>query len=190
MCALSQVYLSSRSFGSINRVDRWAVWRVLASLLPQTALPKTSPAAQLELDTRARRLRARSVAAFRCRSRPSHPAFTSDNPLQTAPFLIARYDDARAKPTHARALRRRRRSLARSIARAVCGGSDGGMAVGHTLRHALHTRHTHCASCAHHHRASRASLSFPFPLHARIRALRAATALARSLDRARAVRRW
>ena len=44
-----------------------------------------------------------------------------DNPLQTAPFLIARHDDARAKPTHARALRRRRRSLARSIARARCG---------------------------------------------------------------------
>ena len=36
--------------------------------------------------------------------------------------LIARYDDTRAKPTHARALRRRRRSLARSIARARCGG--------------------------------------------------------------------
>ena len=49
-----------------------------------------------------------------------------DNPLQTVPFLIARYDDARAKPTHARALRRRRRSLARSIARAVCGGCGGG----------------------------------------------------------------
>ena len=186
----------SRSFGSIDRVDRWAVWRVLASLLPQTTLPQASPAAQLELDTRARRLRARGVAgnailgAFRCRSPPSHPTFTPDNPLQTAPFLIARYDDARAKPTHARALRRRRRSLARSIARAVCGGSDGGLAVGHALRHALHTRTHHCASCAHHHRASRASSPFPFPLHARMRALRAATALARSLDRARAVRRW
>ena len=122
----------SRSFGSIDRVDRWAVWRVLASLLPQTTLPQASPAAQLELDTRARRLRARGVAgnailgAFRCRSPPSHPTFTPDKPLQTAPFLIARYDDARAKPTHARALRRRRRSLARSIARAVCGGCGGG----------------------------------------------------------------
>ena len=118
----------SRSFGSIDRVDRWAVWRVLASLLPQTTLPQASPAAQLELDTRARRLRARGVAgnailgAFRCRSPPSHPTPPPDNPLQTAPFLIARYDDARAKPTHARALRRRRRSLARSIARARCGG--------------------------------------------------------------------
>ena len=57
------------------------------------------------------------LGAFRCRSPPSHPTFTPDNPLQTAPFLIARYDDARAKPTHARALRRRRRSLARLIAR-------------------------------------------------------------------------
>ena len=55
-------------------------------------------------------------------TRPTPP----DNPLQTAPSLIARYDDARAKPTHARALRRRRRSLARSIARARCGGGDGG----------------------------------------------------------------
>ena len=72
-------------------------------------------------DTRARRLRARGVAgnailgAFRCRSPPSHPSFTPDNPLQTAPFLIARYDDVWPKPTHARALRlrRRRRSLAR-----------------------------------------------------------------------------
>ena len=104
---------------------------MLASLLPQTTLPQASPAAQLELDTRARRLRARGVAgnaildAFRCHSPPSHPTLTPDNLLQTAPFLIARYDDARAKPTHARALRRRRRSLARSIARAVCGGSDG-----------------------------------------------------------------
>ena len=76
--------------------------------------------------------RARGVAAnailgaFRCRSPPSHPTCTPDNPLQTAPFLIARYDDARAKPTHARALRRRRRSLARSIARARCGGGGGG----------------------------------------------------------------
>ena len=57
------------------------------------------------------------LGAFRCRSPPSHPTFTPDKPLQTAPFLIARYDDARAKPTHARALRRRRRSLARLIAR-------------------------------------------------------------------------
>ena len=45
-----------------------------------------------------------------------------DNPLQTVPFLIARYDDAWAKSTHARALRLRRRSLARSIGRARCGG--------------------------------------------------------------------
>ena len=152
---------------------------------------------QKQLPPLARRLRVRGVAgnailgSFRCRSPPSHPAFSPDNPLQTAPFLIARYDDARAKATHARALlRRRRRSLARSIARAVCGGSDGGLAVGYALRHALHTRHTHCASCAHHHRASRASSPFPFPLHARMCALRAATALAHSLDRARAVLRW
>ena len=141
----------------------------MASLLPQTTFPQASSAAQLELDIRARQLRARGVAgnailgAFRCRCPPSHPTFTPDNPLQTTPFLIARYDDARAKPTHSRALRRRRRSLARSIARAVCGGSDGGLAVGHALRHALHTRHTHCASCSHRHRASRVSSPFSVP---------------------------
>ena len=134
----------SRSFGSIDRVDRWAVWRVLASLLPQTTLPQASPAAQLELDTRARRLRARGVAgnailgAFRCRSPPSHPTFTPDNPLQTAPFLIARYDDARAKPTHARALRRRRRSLARSRARCVAVAVE--VAGGYIARHARYAR--------------------------------------------------
>ena len=111
-----------------------------------------------------------------------------DKPLQTAPFLIARYDDARAKPTHARALRRRRRSLARSRARARCGG--GGSVRLHRLPRALRaprvTRaHAYVITVhrARHHR-------FPFPLHARMRALRAATALARSLARARAVRLW
>ena len=118
-------------------------------------------------------------------TRHSPPTIPSKPPRSSSP--VFRYDDARAKPTHARALRRRRRSLARSIARAVCGGSDGGLAVGHALRHALHTRHTNCASC---HHASRASSPFLSPLHARMRALRTATALARSLDRARAVRRW
>ena len=115
-----------------------------------------------------------------------------DNPLQTAPSLIARYDDARAKPTHARALRRRRRSLARSIARAVCGGSDGVRLhrPSRALRAPRVTRaHAHVIAA---HRARRHR--FPFPLHARMRALRAATALARSLarslSRARAVWRW
>ena len=151
----------SRSFGSIDRVDRWAVWRVLASLLPQTTLPQASPAAQLELDTRARRLRARGVAgnailgAFRCRSPPSHPTFTPDNPLQTAPFLIARYDDARAKPTHARALRRRRRSLARSRARCVAVAVE--VAGGYIARHARYAR-----------RASRACTRTSSPRIARV----------------------
>ena len=123
----------SRSFGSIDRVDRWAVWRVLASLLPQTTLPQASPAAQLELDTRARRLRARGVAenailgAFRCRSPPSHP---TPPPRQSPPNRPVPHHQVRrcsGKPTHARALRRRRRSaLARLIARAVCGGYGGG----------------------------------------------------------------
>ena len=105
------------------------------------------------------------------------------NPLQTAPSLFARYDDARAKPTHARALRRRRRSLARSIARAVCGGSDGVRLhrPSRPLRASRVTRaHAHGIAA---HRARRHR--FPFPLHARMRALRAATALARSLARVR-----
>ena len=162
---------------------------MLASLLPQTTLPRASPAAQLELDTQARRLRVRGVAgnailgAFRCRSPPSHPTFTRDNPLQTAPFLIARYDDARAKPTHTRALRRRRRSLARSIARARCGGR-GSVRLhrpSRALRAPRVTRAHTYAITAHRERHHR----FPFPLHARMRALRAATALARSLARVR-----
>ena len=122
------------------------------------------------------------LGAFRCRSPPSHPTPPPpDNPLQTAPSLFARYDDARAKPTHARALRRRRRSLARSTARAVCGGSDGVRLhrPSRALRAPRVTRaHAHVIAA---HRARRHR--FPFPLHARMRALRAATALARSLAR-------
>ena len=133
--------------------------------------------------------RARGVAAnailgaFRCRSPPSHPTCTPDNPLQTAPFLIARYDDARAKPTHARALRRRRRSLARSIARARCGG--GGSVRLHRPSRALRTprvtrAHAYVitAHSARHHR-------FPSP-HAPTHA-RCDGGGARSLDSARAV---
>ena len=85
------------------------------------------------------------------------------------------------KPTRARALRRRRRSLARSIARAVCGGSDGVRLhrPSRALRASRVTRaHAHVIAA---HRARRHR--FPFPLHARMRALRAATALARSLAR-------
>ena len=52
----------SRSFGSIDRFDRWAVWRVLASLLPQTALPQASPAA------RQPGLSIRSLLSFACMS--------------------------------------------------------------------------------------------------------------------------
>ena len=38
------------------------------------------------------------MGAFRCHPPPSHPTHPPDNPLQAAPFLIARYDDdARAK---------------------------------------------------------------------------------------------
>ena len=110
-----------------------------------------------------------------------------DNPLQTAPFLIARYDDARAKPTHARALRRRRRSLARSIARAVCGGCGGGGGRLHRPSRALRaprvTRaHAYVITAhrARHHR-------FPFPpCTTGTRALqRRRRCLVRSLARAR-----
>ena len=86
-----------------------------------------------------------------------------------------------SKPTRAPALRRRRRSLARSIARAVCGGSDGVRLhrPSRALRASRVTRaHAHVIAA---HRARRHR--FPFPLHARMRALRAATALARSLAR-------
>ena len=183
----------SRSFGSIDRVDRWAVWRVLASLLPQTTLPQASPAAQLELDTRARRLRARGVAgnailgAFRCRSPPSHPTFTPDNPLQTAPFLIARYDDARAKPTHARALRRRRRSLARSRARCVAVTVE--VAGGYIARHARYARRASraCTRTSSPRIARVIAVSVP-PVHDRHARAAAAAALARSCARRR--RRW
>jgi len=182
----------SRSFGSIDRVDRWAVWRVLASLLPQTTLPQASPAAQLELDTRARRLRARGVAgnailgAFRCRSPPSHPTFTPDNPLQTAPFLIARYDDARAKPTHARALRRRRRSLARSRARCVAVTAVE-VAGGYIARHARYARRASraCTRTSSPRIARVIDVSVP-PVHDRHARAAAAAALARSLARAEA----
>ena len=127
VCAVTSIV--DRSVRSIEPVDgRYGgCWR-RSSPKPPSQRPRrrlNSPSSTP--GTRARRLRARGVAgnailgAFRCRSPPSHPAFTPDNPLQTAPFLIARYDGARAKPTHARALRRRRRSLARSIARARCG---------------------------------------------------------------------
>ncbi len=185
----------SRSFGSIDRVDRWAVWRVLASLLPQTTLPQASPAAQLELDTRARRLCARGVVAgnailgaFRCRSPQVTKLTPPDNPLQTVPFLIARYDDARAKPTHARALRRRRRSLdrARGVWRLRWRRRAVTSPVTRVTRAARHARVR-----VRHHRASRASSPFSVPpAHDRHARAAAAAALARSLDRAHAVWRW
>ena len=95
------------------------------------------------------------LGAFRCRPPSSHLAFTPDNPLQTAPFLIARYDDARAKPTHARALRRRRRSLARSRARCVAVAVEA--AGGYVARHARYAR-----------RASRACTRTSSPRIARV----------------------
>ena len=165
---------------------------MLASLLPQTTLPQASPAAQLELDTRARRLRARGVAgnailgAFRCRSPPSHPTFTPDNPLQTAPFLIARYDDARAKPTHARALRRRRRSLARSRARCVAVTAVE-VVGGYIARHARYARRASraCTRTSSPRIARVIDVSVP-PVHDRHARAAAAAALARSLAHAEA----
>ena len=82
-----------------------------------------------------------------CRSVPLPPKSPDCHSRQSppnSPFLIARYDDARAKPTHARALRRWRRSLARSIARAVCGGCGGG--GGRLI--ARHARYARCVSRA------------------------------------------
>ena len=112
-----------------------------------------------------------------------------DNPLQTAPFLIARYDDARAKPTHARALRRRRRSLARSRARCVAVARWRSVTppVTRVTRAARHAR-----ARVRHHRASRASSPFSVPpprTHARAARCDGARSLARSLARG-AVWRW
>ena len=134
--------------------------------------------------------RARGVAgnailgAFRCRSPPSHPTFTPDNPLQTAPFLIARYDDARAKPTHARALRRRRRSLARSRARCVAVAVE--VAGGYIARHARYARRASraCTRTSSPRIARVIAVSVP-PVHDRHARAAAAAALARSLDRTR-----
>ena len=157
---------------------------------PNHPLPQASPAAQLELDTRARRLRARGVAgnailgAFRCRSPPSHPTFTPVNPLQTALFLIARYDDARAKPTHARALRRRRRSSSLARLRALVVAVE--VAFGYTARHARYARRVSRARTrTSSPRIARVVTVFRSPsTHACARC--AATALARSLARSRA----
>ena len=89
-------------------------------------LPRASPAAQLELDTWARRLRARGVAgnailgAFRCRSFPSHPTFTpqtipSKSPRSSSPgtTVLGKSPLTRAHCGGGGA----RRSLARSLDR-------------------------------------------------------------------------
>ena len=123
-------------------------------------------------------------------TRPPPPSPRQSPPNRPVPLRQVRR--CSGKPTRARALRRRRRSLARSIARAVCGGSDGVRLhrPSRALRASRVTRaHAHVIAA---HRARRHR--FPFPLPARMRALRAATALARSLARslarARAVWRW
>ena len=72
------------------------------------------------------------------------------------------------------------RSLARSRALVV--------AVEVAFGYTPHARYAHRASRAHDASAHRALIPFSVPLHARMRALRAATALARSPPRA--VRRW
>ena len=181
----------SRSFGSIDRVDRWAVWRVLASLLPQTTLPQASPAAQLELDTRARRLRARGVAgnailgAFRCRSPPSHPTFTPDNPSKpprssspgTTMLGQSPLTRAHCGGGGARSLDR-----ARGVWRLRWRWRAVTSPVTRVTRAARHARIR-----ARHHRASRASSPFSVPpAHDRHARAAAAAALARSLARAEA----
>ena len=110
-----------------------------------------------------------------------------DNPLQTAPFLIARYDDARAKPTHARALRRRRRSLARSRARCVAVTVE--VAGGYIARHARYARRASraCTRTSSPRIARVIAVSVP-PVHDRHARAAAAAALARSCARRR--RRW
>ena len=150
----------SRLFGSIDRVDRWAVWRVLASLLPQTTLPQASPAAQLELDTRARRLRARGVAETlswvpfgaappqvtrppppTIPPKPPRPSSPGTTMLGQSPLTLAHCGSGGA------------RSLARSRARCVAVA----MAFGYTARHARYAR-----------RASRARTRTSSPRIARV----------------------
>ena len=111
-------------------------------------------------------------------SKPPRPSSPGTTMLGQSPLTRARCGGGGA------------RSLARSRARCVAVA----MAFGYTARHARYARRASRALHAHviaAHRARRHR--FPFPLHARMRALRAATALARSLARslrARAVWRW
>ena len=155
----------SRSFGSIDRVDRWVVSRVLASLLPKPP-PSHKPRRRLNSSStpgpvdcaRAVWRETPSWVPFGAAPPQVTRPYPPDNLLQTVPFLIARYDDARAKHTHVRALRRRRRSLARSLARAVCGGCGGGGGRLHTSPVTRVTRAArHARVRVRHHRASRAS---------------------------------
>ena len=189
VCALSNVRFdrSSRSMGGMAGVG-------------VAPLPNHHPTSLAGGSTRARHP-GPSIARARCGGKyypgclsvplpPKSPdSPPPDNPLQTAPFIIARYVDARAKPTHTSALRRRRRSLARSRARCVAVAvrwravTSPVTRVTRTARHArVHVRH---------HRASRASSPFSAPpKHDRHARAAAAAALARSLDYARAVWRW
>ena len=181
----------SRSFGSIDRVDRWAVWRVVASLLPQTTLPQASPAAQLELDTRARRLSARAVwretlswvpfgAAPPQVTRLAPPTIPSKSPRSSSPgtTMLGQSPLTRAHCGGGGA-----RSLARSRALvvAVTFCSVRLHRPSRALRAPRVTRARAYIISAHRARRHR----FPSLLHARMRALRRRS-LARSLARSRA----
>ena len=114
-----------------------------------------------------------------------------DNPLQTAPSLFARYDDARESPlARARCGGGGARSLARSRARCVAVA----MAFGYTARHARYARRASRAlTRTSSPRIARVVTVFRSPsTHACARcALRRRSLLARSLlARARAVWRW
>ena len=182
----------SPSFGSIDRVDRWVVWRVLASLLPQTTLPQASPAAQLELDTRARRLRARGVAETlswvpfgaappQVTRPPPPPTIPSKPPRPSSPgtTMLGQSPLTRAHCGGGGA-----RSLARPRARCVAVA----MAFGYTARHARYARRASRARTrTSSPRIARVVTVFRSPsTHACARCALRRRSLARSLARSRA----
>ena len=182
----------SPSFGSIDRVDRWVVWRVLASLLPQTTLPQASPAAQLELDTRARRLRARGVAETlswvpfgaappQVTRPPPPPTIPSKPPRPSSPgtTMLGQSPLTRAHCGGGGA-----RSLARPRARCVAVV----MAFGYTARHARYARRASRARTrTSSPRIARVVTVFRSPsTHACARCALRRRSLARSLARSRA----
>ena len=125
------------------------------------------------------------LGAFRCRSPPSHPTFTPDNPLQTAPSSSPGTTMLGQSPlTRAHCGGGGARSLdrARGVWRLRWRWRAVTSPVTRVTRAARHARVR-----VRHHRASRASSPFSVPpAHDRHARAAAAAALARSLARAEA----